>query len=131
MGDDPNVEFLRDLYADWARGAFRRTDVFDPEIEFVTDYPDRATYHGLEGVGQGWRGWLAAWNDFRTVAEKFIPTGDETYVVFVHLSGRGKESGVPIESDAANLVRIAGGKIVHFALFSSRQDALEAAGLVE
>jgi ketosteroid isomerase-like protein len=44
MTDDANLELLRDLYADWARGDFRRTDVFDPRVEFVTDYPERETY---------------------------------------------------------------------------------------
>jgi ketosteroid isomerase-like protein len=45
------------------------------------------------------------------------------------LSGRGKESGVPIEADAANLVTIVDGKIVRFELFMERDRAFEVAGI--
>jgi ketosteroid isomerase-like protein len=129
MSDDADLQLLREVYAEWARGNYSRTDVFDPEIEFIADYPERGTYHGLEGLRQGWQAWLSAWDDFTTTAERFIPASENTYVVYVHLSGRGKESGVPIEMDAANLVRVADRKIVHLRLVINRQEALEAAGL--
>jgi ketosteroid isomerase-like protein len=128
---DPNVEFLHDLYADWARGNFRRTDVFDPALVFVTDYPERATYYGLEGLREGWLGWLAAWDDFTTEAEEFISAGNGCFLVVVHLTGRGKESGVPIDAHAFNVVKLVEGKIVRLELHMQREDALEAAGLSE
>jgi ketosteroid isomerase-like protein len=129
MNDDPNVDFLRDLYADWARGDYWREDIFDPAIEFVTDYPEKRSYYGRDGISEGWRNWLSAWNDFTTRADDVIPAGDGRYLVLVHLSGRGKESGVPIEADAANLVTVVERKIVRFQLFMNREDALVAAGL--
>jgi ketosteroid isomerase-like protein len=129
MSDDPNIEFLRDVYADWGRGEYRRQDIFDPAVEFVTDAPERRTYRGRAGVRQGWRSWLAAWNDFTTEAEDVIPVGACRYVVLVHLSGRGKESGVPIEADAANIVDVVDGKITRLELFMDRHRALAVAGL--
>jgi ketosteroid isomerase-like protein len=129
MGHDPNIELLKSIYADWARGEYWRLDIFDPAIDFVTDYPEKRSYHGPDGITEGWRSWLSAWNDFTTRADDVIPAGDGHYVVLVHLSGRGKESGVPIEADAANLVTISDGKIVRFQLFMKREDALDAVGL--
>jgi ketosteroid isomerase-like protein len=129
MGHDPNIELLKSIYAAWARGEYRRDDIFDPAIEFVTDYPEKRSYHGPGGITEGWRSWLSAWNDFTTRADDIVAAGEGRYVVLVHLSGRGKESGVPIEADAANLVDVRDGKIVRFQLFMSRDAALEAAGL--
>jgi hypothetical protein len=75
MSDDPNVEFLRGIYSDWAHGRYRRADIWDPAVEFVTDYPELRTYHGPDGVREGWLYWLASWDEFTTKAEEFIPAG--------------------------------------------------------
>jgi ketosteroid isomerase-like protein len=128
---DPNIEFLRGVYADWARGDYRRGDVFDDDVEFVTDFPERRTYRGPLGVAQGWGDFLTAWNDFRTAAEEIKPAGADRYLVLVKLSGSGKESGVPIQASSANIVDVRDGRIVRLELVFDRAAALEAVGLSE
>jgi ketosteroid isomerase-like protein len=124
MASDPNVDVLKAVYADWARGDYSRGDFLDPDVEFVTDFPEQLTYHGPEGMGRGWNDWLSAWDDFTTEAEEIIPAGDGRYVVLVRLRGLGKESGVPIEGLAANIVTMRDGKFVRFELrLGSRQSA--------
>jgi ketosteroid isomerase-like protein len=130
MGDDENIRFLRDVYAEWGRGEFTRADMFDPQVEFVQAGIEPRTYHGPEGVTEGWYDWLRAWADFRVEATEIIPGKEpESYLVLCHLTGRGKESGVPTESETANILWLRDGKIVRMELFWDRDAALEAAGL--
>jgi ketosteroid isomerase-like protein len=125
-----DLDLLRDAYADWARGDFSRIDMWDPEVEFIVAGVESRTYTGPDGVREGWFDFLAAWDDFRVEGVDFFEAaGDDTYVVLCHLSGRGKESDVPIEAETANLIVVRDGRIVRFELFWDRGDALEAAGL--
>jgi ketosteroid isomerase-like protein len=129
MGAEQDIEMLRRAYSSWARGEFTGPDVWDPEVEFVITGVERRTYTGVEGVTEGWFDFLSAWTDFRVAGVEFIPAGGETYVVFCHLSGRGKESDLPIDADTATLVSVRSGRIVRFEMFWDRAEALEAAGL--
>jgi ketosteroid isomerase-like protein len=129
MGEREDIEFLRAVYADWSRGNFARADIFSPGVEFVTDFPDKGVHRGPEGVAEGFRYFLTSWNDFSTTAEEILPVGDGRYLVLELLRGSGKESGVPIQSAAANLVTIRDGKITRLQLFSDRGEARVAAGL--
>jgi ketosteroid isomerase-like protein len=130
MNEEPNVVFLRGIYAEWALGDFTRADMFDPDVEFVQSGIEPQTYRGPDGVTEGWFEWLSAWKDFRVEAQEIIPgVQPDSYVVFVHLSGRGKESGVPTESETANVIWLRDGKILRMELHWDRQAALEAAGL--
>jgi ketosteroid isomerase-like protein len=131
MARGANVELLERLYAEWSRGDFTRNDVFATDVEFVTDFPEHVTYHGHEGLQRGWFDFLSAWDDFRVDLEKILPAGDDRYVALVGLSGRGKESGVPIGGNGANAIEFRGGKIVYFAVVWERAQALAWGGLGE
>jgi ketosteroid isomerase-like protein len=130
MSVDPNVVFLRGVYEKWALGDFSSADMFDPEVEFVQGGIEPQTYRGPEGVTEGWFAWLSAWKDFRVEAREIIPgTEPNSYVIFCHLTGRGKESGVPTESETANVIWLRDGKIRRMELHWDREAAREAAGL--
>jgi ketosteroid isomerase-like protein len=129
MVSDPNIEVLEAVYAEWARGDYSRDDFLDPDVEFLTDFPERMTYHGREGMSRGWNDFLSAWDDFTAEAEEIVPATEGRYVVLVHLRGLGKESGVPIEGFGANIVTMRDGKFVRFELVWDREAALEAAGV--
>jgi ketosteroid isomerase-like protein len=129
MGEHEDIEFLRGVYAGWERGDFTKIEMFAPDLEFVTDYPERSSYHGVAGLVQGWRYFLASWNDFTTTLEEIIPAGEAEYLVHVRLRGFGKESGAPFEAASANLVTIRDGRIARLQLFYDRNEARTAAGL--
>jgi hypothetical protein len=48
-------------------------------------------------MAEGLREGVSAWDEFRVVPEEFCELGDERVLVTVHLSGRGKTSGLDAE----------------------------------
>jgi len=131
MSAERDLDLLRETYAAWARGDFTREDVFDPEVEFGADAWVGMTHTtGPPGMRESWYEFLGAWKDFRVEARRFVKGAAKgTYVVFVHLRGQGKESGIPIEADGVNVVEVRHGRIKRLELLWDEEAALRAAGL--
>jgi ketosteroid isomerase-like protein len=72
------------------------------------------------------RTWTGTFEDWRMEVEEILDAGDCVYLVTREV-GRG--SGVPIEQTSHQVVTLRNGKIIHWQGFSSRDEALEAAGL--
>jgi ketosteroid isomerase-like protein len=125
-----NVEALRPVYEEWGRGNWQpRFDVYDPEMEWgwSEEFP------GLAGVSadpelrsRRLREWLSPWQDWRCEAEEFVVAG-ACVVVLTRYSGRGKESGVSVDTQGAHVWTMRDGKAVRLEVFSSRTKALEMA----
>ena len=112
-------------------------------VEAALDYADpegvleSAIIGGAEGTAyrghDGLRQWAAAiegvFEGLRTTPEEFRDLGDDRVLMLGHVSGRGRESGVALESQVAFLCRLRGGRISHLKGFLSWDQALEAAGL--
>jgi ketosteroid isomerase-like protein len=124
-----NVEIVRSILANWERGDFSSVDWADPEIEFIGG--DHAVEtRGIDAVARRWGEFLAAWDQFATTPEKFIDAGDDRVLVLVSFEGRGRTSGAPNTTfSGGQLFTLGEGKVVRLALYSSRKEALEAAGL--
>src|SRR4029077_11086188 len=93
-----NVEMLRAVYDRWARGDFWTPEPFDPEVESVwpAEVPDVGTYYGLDGLVQGTREFLSAWDSVSFDPDRFIDLGNRVLVLFT-VRGRGKGSRVETE----------------------------------
>jgi ketosteroid isomerase-like protein len=125
-----NVEALRPVYEEWSRGNWQpRFDVYDPEMEWgwSEEFPE---FDGVsrdpEVSSRRLRDWLSPWQDWRCEAEEFVAAGD-CVVVLTRYSGRGKESGVDVESQGAHLWTMREGRAIRLEVFSSRAKALEMA----
>jgi ketosteroid isomerase-like protein len=59
-------------------------------------------------------------------SEEYVPVGDHV-VVMCRYTGRGKGSGVDVDSEGAHLWTLRGGSAVRLEIFSSRERALAAA----
>jgi ketosteroid isomerase-like protein len=129
MTEAEDIALLRGAYADWAQGDFTRPEMFHPDVEFVTDFPEHVTYRGLDGLQRGWFDFLAAWEGLKVRLEDVIPAGDGRYLVLVHLTGRGRSSHAPAESDGANVVTVRDGKIARLTIVWDRGQAFAEAGL--
>jgi ketosteroid isomerase-like protein len=111
----------------WAEGS-------DPQIELL--WPDRQEYpdfpQHLRGLAeviafyeQYRDGWIDCVGELLEVIE--VPSG--RVVALVRLSGRGRQSGVPIVIHFFQLITIRDGKACKIEYFRHRADALKAAGL--
>jgi ketosteroid isomerase-like protein len=130
-----NVEVLRGVFKQWATGSLSDTDVFDPDVEYSrigAETPAlEGRWVGLDEMRSAMSEYLRAMSDLRIEAERLIDLGGERVLVLSRHTARGKQSGVPIEHQLGDVFTLRDGKIVHFDSYWSRDEALEAVGLLE
>jgi ketosteroid isomerase-like protein len=116
----------RDLWPEWVEAY----GYLHPEIEWQTVFLGETACGHLEAA--------RVWDDFLTWAEDYRPSleevadldGDRVFAV-VALVGKGKESDMRVDARFFDVVAVQEGQIVRIEEYTSRTDALEAAGLQE
>jgi ketosteroid isomerase-like protein len=88
------------------------------------------TYRGHAEVIAAFADSLADWERHSLETERFIDAG-ESVVVFWHETGRGRTSGVGVETRTAVVYTVRDGKVVEVQGYMDRADALTAVGLAE
>jgi len=131
-----NLEIVRSIYELWGRGDFSSADWAHPEIEYViADFgPASGSWTGLAGMAEGFRSILAAWEGYRAEADDYRQLDRERVLVLVHMSGRGKMSGLELgrlRTKGANVFHVRGGKVTRLVLYFDRDRALAELGLSE
>jgi ketosteroid isomerase-like protein len=129
-----NLDLVRSIYAAWERGDFSSAEWAHPEIEFViVGGPEPGSWKEVAGMVEGFRGILSAFEGWRTEAEEYRELDGERVFVLVHLSGRGKTSGLDVgqmrAANGANLFHIDGGKVTRLVIYWDREHALAELGL--
>jgi ketosteroid isomerase-like protein len=128
-----NLDLVRSIFAAWERGDYSSAEWAHPEIEYViADGPARGRWTGLAGLAEGFRDWLSAWEEYRVEADEYRELDDERVLVLVHLTGRGKTSGLELgqmRAKGASLFHIRGGKVMRLVLYFDREHALADLGL--
>jgi ketosteroid isomerase-like protein len=123
-----NLDLVRSLYADWARGDWSSTEWAHPEIQFVlADGPSPGTWTGLGRMAEAMRDFLSAWEDYRAEVEEYRELDGERVLVLVRYRGRGKISGLEVEqmrAKGATLLHIRGGKVTRLVRYLDRERAL-------
>ena len=127
-----NVEIVRQVYE-----AFTRRD-FDAALAIGHDSITWGTLFSVEtAVLRGKQEIRAAWEsqvealDVRIDLLELAPL-DETRVLAVGTwSGRGLDSGVPVEQSAAQVFTVEGGQVRSVETFASKHEAHKALGLSE
>jgi len=127
-----NVEILRR-----SNEALRRGDIegvlrdFAPHVEWrdLQHPPDTPELvHGVASLREILHEWLGAFDDFKAEVEEFIDTGD-CVVTVTRWHGRGRESGLPVDTFTAEVYEFADGKVIRAtAGYPDRAAALEATG---
>ncbi len=115
---------LKTLYEEWAQGDYSRSDIFDPEMEMESiGMAEPMHAHSYEEFVDLMREWLSAWGRPLTIdAEEMIESG-ERILVLVRWKGRGKGSGVEMESPGAHLWTFRDGRVVRYQVFRDRDEA--------
>jgi uncharacterized protein len=128
-----NVELARLGYGAFNRGDFDTLlDLCAPDIEwrdFATIDSDSVT--GKDAVRAYFETVMEAWEQIRLEPEEIIDLGGDRVVVVSHLTGRGRGSGIEVETRGADLLTFDGGSLVRWMGYADRAQALEAAGLSE
>lgn len=132
-GSPDNVEVVRRIYAEWAKGNFRAgTELFDAGVVLVIrdDFPDAGVYVGVDEIRAYMRQFLADWTDAAIEAEDIVGGGDAVAVsVRQHATGTG--SGLPVDMRYWQVWTLREGAVTRIESVRSRSEALEVAGLRE
>ena len=89
----------------------------------------------MDGAGQhvrATRDWLSAWEDARLEVDGYRELDGGRVLVLVHLSGRGKTSGLDLgqmPTKGAHLFHLRGGQVTRFVHYLDRERALADLGL--
>jgi ketosteroid isomerase-like protein len=130
---EENVEALRPVYDEWARGNMRAgLELLDPHIVYI-NRPGlfvTGTCYGLEEMQRWMREFLSAWDSYEAHATEFIPGGDTVVVAFRQVA-TGSGSGVPVDTETFAVWTFRGNKVIRLEKMPERGEALEAAGLSE
>ena len=126
---EENVELARRSLEAFARGDVETAlEAMDPGLVVTRAHPDRAVYHGRDGLLQMVADWVEGFRDWSYEVVEIIDAG-ERVVVRQHQRARGAGSGVPIEDDYWLVYAFADGLIVRFEVYADRGEALRSAGL--
>ncbi len=110
-------------------------EFFDPQIEWdASEVPVLdigGVYRGIEGVRQYWRQWFAAWQILH-YQFRLVDAGDRVVALFDHQRMRGRSTGIEVPVvKYATVMTFRDGLCVHWKLYMSQSEALEAARLRE
>jgi ketosteroid isomerase-like protein len=84
-------------------------------------------YRGREGFEQYWDDFEASFSGFGFTNGRFTAVGDDTVLARFRLAVYGTGSGVPVEQDAAWVLRFDGDRIAYGESFMNQDDAEAAA----
>jgi ketosteroid isomerase-like protein len=126
----PNLDLVRSIYADWERGDYSSIEWAHPEIEcMIADGPSPGSGTGVPAMRSAWRDVLDAWEGQATHADGCRELDDERVLVLVTASGRGKTSGLQIQTGGANLFDMRDGKVIKLVICWDRARTLADLGL--
>ena len=128
-----NVDLVRSIYAEQKRGELNPTAWAHPAIELVfADGPSPGSWTGVDGMVEGWRAYLDAWDDYYSEPVEMRELDEERVLVFDQVRGRAKASGVDlgqISAYGADVWHVRAGKVVRIAIYFERERALADVGL--
>jgi ketosteroid isomerase-like protein len=125
-----NVEVVKAAFARGSRGDFDGLlALFHPEVEWVED-PHLAGANTRRGHAEVKRYFESMPRDLRVEPERFVDYGDDV-LALARVTTRARRGGPEIDRPFDTIFTVRDGKIVRGRSFSTRHDALEAAGLRE
>jgi len=129
---DENVELVRFIHEGWSRGDFGAgADLLAPDYSWE-QHPEavEAGSRPAADVGRTLMNIFDVYDDYRVEADEFIDAGDQV-VVAVRARGTGKASRMELDQGFVLVWTLKGGLLSRLRVFTSRKQAMEAAGLRE
>jgi ketosteroid isomerase-like protein len=124
-----NVEIAQRFLVSCAHGDLDGALAYaDPKIVWNPTQEGQA--EGITAVRATMKRWEESFEDLELTYEETIDAGDRV-LIETHVSGRGRGSGVEVNTRSYMLWTLQGNEVVRMDEFTERADALEAAGLSE
>jgi ketosteroid isomerase-like protein len=127
-----NVELVRKLFEVYNERSFaENVDLIDPEMVWDmsrVELPDGSSYTGPGEFRDFVENWEEGFASEHMEAQEIVDAGDRV-IVMVHHRGRGRISGIEVDQHFAMVWTLRDGRAVRMALYPTREEALEAAGL--
>ena len=92
--------------------------------------PDVTGGRGREALGALVGSWVGSWEDWSEEINEVRELGDRVMVISTQ-RGRAKSSGIEITAQYAYLYEVRNGELSRMGMYSTADEALEAAGLSE
>jgi len=127
------VEIVRTMLERFSGGDYEAAlATIHPEVVWEDPglVPGRGIHHGHHGLSKWFSRWLGAWDNFVSEPVELIDAGNQV-VVIERMRGRGRQSGVAVDRTVISRYVVRDGQVVERIDHSSRDEALEAAGLSE
>jgi ketosteroid isomerase-like protein len=121
-----NVEIAQQFLQACSRGELDQA-LADADPEIVWNPSQEGETRGVDAVRATMERWETAFEDLELTSEETIEAGDRV-VVKTYVSGRGRGSGVDVDSRSYMVWTIRDGKVTRMDEFTEREDALEAVG---
>jgi ketosteroid isomerase-like protein len=125
-----NVELVQRWIASFDSDADAFRDTIHPDIEWFPFEENHTPSYGVGGAMRIRNQWLDTWDEMRATLGDVVEEGDSV-VAAVHVSGRGKSSGVEVDVRLHLHFKVRDGKIVYLFEHTERAEALEGVGLSE
>ena len=126
-----DVDLLRALFAQWARGDLRGgVELFADDMQYRTARPEGwFEGRGPDDVREFMSQFLAAWSRWWVEIDQLDELGEGRYVASGQQYARGRESGTQTRYPAHVAVRMRDGRITQLGFFFSREEALAYLGV--
>jgi ketosteroid isomerase-like protein len=121
-----DLELAGALYAAFARRDVASvTTLLDPEIELETPEgtPEQGLYTGHQAVLRHLAELVEPFKDIHMETRELIDAGERVLVV-LQAFGRGRESGLEIDTEFFHVLTVRNGRIARLQAFFSREDAM-------
>ena len=119
---------LREVYRHWSAGDWTPAFGFyarEMEWGWSAEFPDIAgVYADTETPNSRLQTWLEPWESWYCSAEDYVHVGEDTIVVLTRYQGRGKASGMWIDTEGAHVWKFRDGEAVRLEVFADRARAL-------
>jgi ketosteroid isomerase-like protein len=125
-----NVEIVRRLAEAFQHDEEAWLSTVDPALEWYPIEEAHSLSRGHEAAIRVRRSWLENWEGHQMDVEE-VKDGADSVVACLHLTGRGKMSGVEVDLRVYMHFKLRDGKIVYCYEYADRGEVLEAAGLSE